>query len=382
MHITTRGRAKGIVIWFLLGCFLLVSTGCDMKKKTENSRSQITVDREIKDKQQHEFLGYLDTLTVVIAKNITEAKFQELCQTLEVELKRYDQLFNSFKEYPGSNNIWRINQQPVGEPLTIEQDVYDLLLRAKELEEQAPFANRLSVTSGYLLDLWQEYRTQKQTPDVQALKDAAKKSGWQFELKKKDGKCTITRLADIRLETGAVAKGFAMHLIADKLEQKGYSNVLLSVGGDVVPVGKSSDKWRVAIQNPLQSIKGDELAQKLLQKHASKDAYADLAKKDFLEIQTVEQEAVVTSGIYERYYLQGNEWYHHIIDLQTLYPAKNYLSLTVTGSDIVLCDFLSTYCFNLTLDEIKELSKIYPDYRIMVVDRTLKQSEFGGKKHG
>ena len=58
--------------------------------------------------------------------------------------------------------------------------------------------------------------------------------------------------------------------------------------------------------------------------------------------------SVVTSGIYERYFVEDDRLYHHILDTKTGYPVENELySVTIISPTSTDGDALSTICFAL-----------------------------------
>ena len=125
------------------------------------------------------------------------------------------------------------------------------------------------------------------------------------------------------IDLGSVAKGYAADLAAERLKQAGVENAILDLGGSIVTLGSRPDgnPWRVAVRAP----EGDGL----------------------LGVLSSRDEAVVTSGGYERYFEddEGNIWWH-ILDPGTGYPAHSGLvSVTVVGPQGVRCDALSTALF-------------------------------------
>jgi len=84
----------------------------------------------------------------------------------------------------------------------------------------------------------------------------------------------------------------------------------------------------------------------------------------------IEDKSVVSSGIYERYIMQGDNFYHHIIDPSTGYPYKSDLvAVTIISNKSVDGDGLSTSCFALGLEKGMELIESLEDtYAIFITD--------------
>ena len=139
----------------------------------------------------------------------------------------------------------------------------------------------------------------------------------------------------MRIDVGAIAKGYATEQVAQYFEKQGVTNLLFSVGGNVRALGGKFDDgsdlvvpWKVGVKNP------------------------DLDSSE-TELLTVAAEdcSVVSSGIYERYYTVDGAQYHHIIDPKTLMPAAYYAQVTIVCKDSGLADALSTAAFVLQHEE-------------------------------
>ena len=135
------------------------------------------------------------------------------------------------------------------------------------------------------------------------------------------------------VDVGAIAKGYATEQVAKWLEKQDIYCALLNVGGNVRAAGKKPDgtPWTVGLENP-QDVETDYLA------------YLSLAN-----------EALVTSGSYQRYYIVDGKSYHHIIHPDTLMPAEGYLAVSVVCHDSGLGDALSTALFCMSIEEGKAL---------------------------
>ena len=136
---------------------------------------------------------------------------------------------------------------------------------------------------------------------------------------------TLTLPEGVELDLGGVAKGYASDRAAALLRQAGADCALLDLGGSIQTIGASpdGDPWRVGIRDPLGEGAGD---------------YCALVE--------VTGQAVVTSGMYERYFEQDGVRYGHIIDPSTGRPADSGLaSVTVVAPSAALADGLSTALF-------------------------------------
>ena len=124
-----------------------------------------------------------------------------------------------------------------------------------------------------------------------------------------------------QVDLGGLAKGYTGQKLKEIFQEYEVPSALVSLGGNVQAVGKKSDGslWKIGIRNP----EGGE--------------------QDYIGVLSVEDEAVVTSGGYERYFTENNEKYIHILDPRTGYPASgDLLSVTIVSEDGTLADGLST----------------------------------------
>ncbi|MBQ7567112.1 MAG: FAD:protein FMN transferase [Oscillospiraceae bacterium] len=157
------------------------------------------------------------------------------------------------------------------------------------------------------------------------------------------GEVTLPQGAMIDL--GSVAKGYAGDRIAALLREGGVRSALLSLGGNIQTVGHKPDgsDWRIAVRAP----QGD----------------------GYLGVAEVADKAVVTSGGYERYFVDENgETRWHIMDPATGMPAKSGLvSVTVVGDEGLTCDALSTALFTMGLDKAADFWRQSRDFEMLLL---------------
>lgn len=309
-----------IAIGLILG---LLFTGCTLPERG---------------KQQHQatFLDVFDTVTTISGMTDSEENFRQRVGQIHDVLLRYHQLFDIYNDYPGINNLKTVNDHAGIGPVQVDKEIILLLQDCRDYYELTDHA--VNVAMGSVLRLWHEARTagiddpeQAALPDESALKNAAAHTDWAaVEIDEEAGTVYLTD-PELRLDVGAVAKGWSARRAAEATP----AGFLISVGGNVCATGPKDDSgtpWVVGITDP----------------EGGPDYLHTLYNRD---------SAIVTSGDYQRYYVVAGKAYHHIIDPQTLYPARRFCSVTVICKDSGLADALSTALFILPREEGEALAR-------------------------
>ncbi len=150
----------------------------------------------------------------------------------------------------------------------------------------------------------------------------------------------------VRLDLGAVAKGYAVEQIIDHLQALGIKDAILNAGGDIKAIGQHPDgrPWYVGITHPRQ-----------------KDAV--LAGLDVMP-----GESVFTSGDYERFFTYQGKRYDHIIDPRTGYPASQTESVTVITSSATRADAAATALFIAGPSQWPSIAKAMQIKYVLLID--------------
>lgn len=152
--------------------------------------------------------------------------------------------------------------------------------------------------------------------------------------------------ADMGIDVGGIAKGYAADEAARILREAGVESALLDFGGNIQTVGTKPDgsPWRIGIQVP------------------------DATRGQYIGVAEVVDLAVVTSGTYERYFVQDGVRYHHILDTTTGYPVRNGLdSVTIITPESIRADALSTAVFAMGLEDGLAFVESLPDVEAFFV---------------
>ncbi len=159
------------------------------------------------------------------------------------------------------------------------------------------------------------------------------------------------------IDLGGIAKGYTLNHLAELFDSYDLTSAVISLGGDVLCYGTKADgsEWRVGVQDPLNP---DD-------------------SSSFLGILTGIDIPIVTSGAYERYFVDeetGTTW-HHILDPATGYSSDSgLLSVTVICENGMKADGLSTAFFVMGLDKSTEYWRTYGedfDMILMTEDETV-----------
>ena len=279
------------------------------------------------------FLNLFDTVTTIVGRAESEEAFHEKAQAVHDALLEYHQLFDIYGEYEGVNNIKTINDHAGLSPVQVDGRIIALLKDCREYCESTH--GRVNAAMGSVLSLWHEARNDGVSdpvnaylPEDEALQYAAQHT--DFSALEIDEAASSVYLPDrdMRLDVGAVAKGWAVQRVAEVSP----SGLLISVGGNVCATGPKDEAgtpWVIGIQNP----DGD----------------------DYLHTIYLHKGSVVTSGDYQRAYTVDGRVYHHIIDPDTLYPGGYWRAVTVVCPDSGDADALSTALFLLDKEEGEKL---------------------------
>lgn len=287
---------------------------------------------------------YFDTITTFMAYTKDEKEFDHYVNVLKDELKTYHELYNSYDAFDGLNNFRTINENAGKEPVKVDEKVIELIDYSKEMYELT--GGKINIAMGSLLGLWHDYREMSldnpdkaAIPEESMLVEASEHKDIDSIVVDEEKQTVFIKDPEVQIDIGAIGKGYATKIIANRLQEEGLKHGILSVGGDDILIGNNpaseNSYYKIAIQNPNLEDK----------------------ENPYSSVVSLKNTSVVTSGDYQRYFMVDGKRYHHIIDPDTMYPSTKWRSVSVIMDDIARADTISTYLFILDLKEGQDFAK-------------------------
>ena len=284
------------------------------------------------------YYEYFDTVSYISSYRgsvESEGEFADTCARIEEIMKKYHRLMDIYHEYDGMNNLATVNKNAGIAPVTVSEELIELLLYAKEIYVLT--GGEVNVAMGSVLSLWHECREEAeadkgaaQIPHEAALRAAAEHTSIDSIVIDRSASTVYISDKDTSIDLGAIGKGYTAERAAEYLKDEGIDSYVLNFGGNIRAVGTKPDgeAWVTGITNP------DALS---AQAYAARISLSD--------------SSCVTSGSYQRYFTVDGKDYHHIIDKDTLYPSEYFVSVSVITPDSALADALSTALFSMSYED-------------------------------
>jgi thiamine biosynthesis lipoprotein len=302
-----RGVSRDLL--FLTAVFVLAS--CAPKPPVEHSRTDFV-------------LGTVCTVRLV------QGGDDKLLDTAFARLRQIESELTVNK--PGSE-IDAVNAAAGKHPVKVGADAIAII--KKDLGYCAMTDGAFDPSVGPLVKLWGIGTDHARLP-AQSEIDAAKKLvGWKDIVLDENAGTVYLKRPGMALDLGSGTKGYATDQLVELFKSAGVKSAIIDLGGNIFVMGSRPDgkPWRVGLQNPDSSERGAYLG------------IADLSNK-----------TMVTSGVYERFFIKNGKRYHHILDPFTGYPVDNGLtSVTIITDRSFDADGFTTALFAVGRERGMEL---------------------------
>lgn len=325
---------KRIVSLLLLVCMLLSATACHNKGNGgPSANGEFTTRNRVISSY------YFNTHSVIYTYADKDDTNIERYKTIADEvLSYYHKLFDIYFEHEGMNNLCTINKNAGKNPVQVDENIINFLEYYKELYTITN--GKTNIMLGSVLKLWHNAREDALddfgylNPDDLPTEDSLKKANehTSMDLLVIDKEASTVYITDRKasIDVGAIAKGYTVDILVERLKAEGADSVALNIGGNIRTIGLKpvDEPWVIGITNP--------------DKSSDESIYCRVE---------IGSSSMVTSGDYERYFFAGDTKYHHIIDPVTLMPAEYFSSVTIITENSGLADALSTALFCMSYEE-------------------------------
>lgn len=250
-----------------------------------------------------------------------EDDIDKLFDEIDYLYDTYHKLTDRYNEYDNVINVYYLNEKlGNNKEIVIDKRLEEIISIGLDYYDKTD--GLFNIASGNLTGIWKEFiDICDEVPSIEILSGNIDKN----DIVLSDS--TYLKQNDVKLDLGAIVKGYVTELTGNFLEANGVYSYIINAGGNV-KVGKSYDKeaYVVGITNP--------------------DSTNDIFTKVYIN-----NLSVVTSGSYQRYCSLDDKVYSHIINPITKYPSSYVKSVTVISEDSMIADIYSTYLYLLPIEE-------------------------------
>lgn len=244
--------------------------------------------------------------------------------------KRVEEIDDEMSIFKDTSEISLINKEAGNKPVSLTNDLLSLLHLAIEVNTASNGAFNILIKP--LSSLWHFSHGESSIPRQDDINKAKNLIDPKAFLLNNDQAFLLKK--GMGIDLGGIAKGYAADEVKRILKENGLKDALINLGGNILAMGsfESNKPWKIGIRNPFS------------------------LNNDYFTIISTHEEAIVTSGVDEQFFIKDGIKYHHIIDPRSGYPAQsNLASVTIIGANAALADALATASFIMGIEESKPL---------------------------
>jgi FAD:protein FMN transferase len=325
-----------IIVVVAVGALLLLNNKGNEEPQTSNGE-QTTGDAQVSNEGGTKSMSqtYYIYDTVVTIKVFGDTVEQKNMDDIQQMLERMDIELSRTKE---GGEVYAVNQAAGKEAVAVSDGTFEVVKQSLKYAEE--MNGLFDPTIGPLVDLWNIGSGGEQVPPQADIDKAKALINYKDVIIDEAAKTVKLAKEGMILDLGGIGKGYAADRIAEYLKEQGLDSAMINLGGSsIIALGTKPGgaEWNIGLQDPDQS-RGTQLG-----------------------TIKVSDEVIDASGVYERFFIQDDVRYHHILDPRTGYPSQNGLkSLTIMSPNATDADALSTGVFLMDLEEGMEYLESLP----------------------
>lgn len=255
------------------------------------------------------------------------------------EIRRIENLISEWKP---ETQISEVNRNAGIKPVKVDSEVFTLTEKGIYFSKLTDGAFDISIVA--MDKIWKFDDSMNELPSEESIKNSVKNVGYQNIILDKTNSTIFLKNKGMKIGFGSIGKGYAADKTRELMKGFGIKSGLINASGDISAWGTQSDgkPWAIGINNP---FKDDKIA----------------------EVLYLKENAVTTSGSYEKYAEINGKRYSHIMNPKTGYPSTGLTSVTVVGPNATMANGFSTSIMVLGKKEGLKLIKKFPEYQYLLI---------------
>ena len=249
---------------------------------------------------------------------------------------------NLISEWRPETQISQVNQNAGIKPVKVDKEVFDLTKKGLYFSKLTDGAFDISIVA--MDKIWKFDDSMNELPSEQAIKESVRNVGYQNIILDSTNSTIFLKNPGMKIGFGSIGKGYAADKTRDLMKSMGVKAGIIDASGDISTWGNQPDgkPWAIGINNPFNDHK-------------------------MAAILYFKENAVTTSGSYEKYAEIHGKRYSHIMNPKTGYPSTGLTSVTITGPNATIANGFSTSVMVLGEKDGLKLLKPFPEYHYLLI---------------
>lgn len=255
------------------------------------------------------------------------------------EIRRIENLIS---EWNPETQISEVNRNAGIKPVKVDAEVFALTEKGIYFSELTDGAFDISIVA--MDKIWKFDDSMNELPSEESIRNSVKNVGYQNIILDKTNSTIFLKNKGMKIGFGSIGKGYAADKTRELMKSFGVKAGIINASGDISTWGTQPDgtPWAIGINNPFRD---DTIAAVLYLK----------------------ENAVTTSGSYEKYAEINGKRYSHIMNPKTGYPSTGLTSVTIVGPNATMANGFSTSIMVLGRKKGLKLIKKFPDYQYLLI---------------
>jgi len=272
----------------------------------------------------------VDSDSISVEKNINKA----IDEMIRIE--------NLISDWKPTSQVSLVNQNAGIKAIKVDREVFDLTKRAIYFSQLTDGAFDISFAA--MDKIWKFDGSMEKIPTQEEISKAIEKIGYQNIILDEENSTIFLKKAGMKIGFGSTGKGYAAQKARTFMQDLGIQAGIIDASGDMTTWGNqpNGEPWKIGITNPFNRHK-------------------------MLDILSMKNAAVTTSGDYEKFILIDEVRYSHIINPKTGYPSTGLTGVTVIGTDAEMCNGFSTSIMVLGKEKGLNFINQQKDYAALLI---------------